>query len=178
MIHNIDSDTHNLDSDKLPHVLEYFLNLDLQTMMFSNNASRLFLVLAAACNAVTSAQLSIHLGGGTRSSQGPVSPPHTSAITGNIGVSPIAATAITGFSLTGHSTGKYSKSLQLSGTSQAHAGDYAVPTPSMLTDAVSNMQVDSQAAYNLAAGLDSAKTNTAVGTLGGTLSTDVSTGSA
>ncbi len=62
----------------------------------------------------------------------------TSAITGDIGVSPAAATYITGFSLTADATNVFSTSPQVSG--QVFAADYAVPTPSNLTTAVSDME--------------------------------------
>ena len=63
----------------------------------------------------------------------------TSAVTGNIGVSPAAATFITGFSLTADSTNVFSTSTQLTG--QAFAANYAVPTPSNLTTAVGDMEL-------------------------------------
>ncbi|HEY2030694.1 MAG TPA: ice-binding family protein [Myxococcales bacterium] len=69
-----------------------------------------------------------------------------SAVTGDIGISPAAATFITGFSLVADSTNVFSSSPQVSG--KVFAADYAVPTPSNLTTAVSNME----AAYNDAAG--------------------------
>ena len=62
----------------------------------------------------------------------------TSAITGNIGVSPVSAEAMTGFSLSKHSTNTYSTSTQITG--QAYASDYASPTPSTMTSAISAMQ--------------------------------------
>jgi hypothetical protein len=62
----------------------------------------------------------------------------TSAVTGDIGVSPIDSTAITGFSLTMDSTGTFSTSSQVVG--KAYAADYTSPTPSNLTTAVSNME--------------------------------------
>lgn len=67
-----------------------------------------------------------------------------SVITGDIAVSPIAATAITGFSLSADPTNKYSGSTQVVG--QVYAADYAVPTPANLITAVSNMEN----AYNTA----------------------------
>ena len=70
----------------------------------------------------------------------------TSAITGDIGVSPIHATALTGFSLTLDGTGQFATSLQITG--KAYASDYAVPTPVNLTTAVGDMQT----AYTAAAG--------------------------
>ncbi|KGE20636.1 hy [Paenibacillus wynnii] len=69
-----------------------------------------------------------------------------SMITGNIGVSPIAATAITGFALTLGSGAPFSTSTQVIG--QVFAPDYASPTASNLTTAVSNMET----AYTDAAG--------------------------
>jgi len=68
-----------------------------------------------------------------------------SVITGNIGVGPIAATAITGFSLTEHATNEFSVSNQIIG--KAYAADYA-PTASKVTTAISNMEK----AYTDAAG--------------------------
>ena len=68
-----------------------------------------------------------------------------SVITGNIGVGPIAATAMTGFSLTEHATNEFSVSNQIIG--KAYAADYA-PTASQVTTAISNMEK----AYTDAAG--------------------------
>ena len=70
----------------------------------------------------------------------------TSKIIGNIGVSPIAATAITGFALVAHSTNTYSTSTQVVG--RIFAANYASPTPATLTKAISDMQT----AYTTAAG--------------------------
>lgn len=60
------------------------------------------------------------------------------AITGNIGVSPIAATAITGFSLIADSTNTFSTSSQVTG--HVYAADYVSPTPAGMTSAVSDME--------------------------------------
>jgi hypothetical protein len=60
-------------------------------------------------------------------------------ITGDIGVSPIAATAITGFSLILDSTKVFSTASQFTG--QAFAADYAVPTPTKMTVAVGDMEI-------------------------------------
>ena len=70
----------------------------------------------------------------------------TSAVTGDIGVSPIDSTAITGFSLTLDASNQFATSDQVNG--QARASDYAVPSPSNLTTAVSAMET----AYTDAAG--------------------------
>jgi len=62
----------------------------------------------------------------------------TAVVTGDLGVSPAAATAITGFSLTADSTTAFSTSAQVTG--KAYAADYAQPTPSNLTKAVGDME--------------------------------------
>jgi hypothetical protein len=88
----------------------------------------------------------------------------TSSITGDIGVSPIAATAMTGFSLTLHSGGQHSTSTQVTG--DAHAASYGGAVATALTTAVSNME----AAYTDAAGRtnpDAARINLGTGILGG-----------
>jgi hypothetical protein len=62
----------------------------------------------------------------------------TSSITGDIGVSPIAATAITGFSLVLDSAGQYATSSQITGTAKAASYGGAIATA--LTTAVSDME--------------------------------------
>ncbi len=84
------------------------------------------------------------------------------AITGNIGVSPIAASAMTGFALKMDSSGRFSISRLVTG--KVFASDYATPTPSKLTTAVGSMQT----AYTNAAGLTPTfPTNLHSGNLGG-----------
>jgi hypothetical protein len=61
-----------------------------------------------------------------------------SVITGDIAVSPIAAGAMTGFSLTLDSSGQFSTSSQVVG--KAFAADYAAPTPANLISAVNAME--------------------------------------
>ncbi len=72
------------------------------------------------------------------------SPP--SIITGNVGVSPIASTAITGLALTIDSSGMFSTSTQVKG--KIYAADYAPPTPAKLATAI----LDMGTAYTDAAG--------------------------
>jgi hypothetical protein len=60
-----------------------------------------------------------------------------SVITGDIAVSPAAATSITGFSLTLSSDGTYSLSAQVTG--KVYAASYASPTPATLTTAVGDL---------------------------------------
>jgi len=61
-----------------------------------------------------------------------------SDIAGDIGVSPIASTAITGFDLTLDATGVFATSTQVGG--RVYAADYAEPTPSRLTTAVNDLE--------------------------------------
>jgi hypothetical protein len=70
----------------------------------------------------------------------------TTSILGDIGVSPIAATAITGFALVMDRSNQFSRSSRVTGV--VRAANYAVPTPARLTTAV----LDMQAAYTNAAG--------------------------
>ncbi len=70
----------------------------------------------------------------------------TSQVTGDVGVSPIDSTALTGFSLTLDGSGAFATSSQIIG--KAYAPDYVGPTAAKLTAAVSNME----AAYTDAAG--------------------------
>jgi hypothetical protein len=87
----------------------------------------------------------------------------TSAITGNIAVSPIAASAITGFSLDMDASGQFSTSSQVTG--KAFGADYGGATAVALTKAVSAME----AAYTDAAGRtpDVTRQNIGGGTIGG-----------
>lgn len=68
-------------------------------------------------------------------------------VNGNIGVSPAAATAITGFGLIMDASGTFSRSPIVTGN--IYASDYAAPTPSNTSVAVSNME----SAYTTANGL-------------------------
>jgi hypothetical protein len=80
-------------------------------MMFSFNAFRFVLVLAAAYNAVPSAaEPTVELGFADQYvilAKAGISTVPQSVIDGDIAVSPIAATALTGFSLTADSTGPF-----------------------------------------------------------------------
>jgi hypothetical protein len=70
----------------------------------------------------------------------------TSDITGNLGTSPIASTAITGFFLVLDGTNTFSTSAQVTG--KVYAANYTSPTPANLTAAIGDMQT----AYTDAAG--------------------------
>jgi hypothetical protein len=86
----------------------------------------------------------------------------TSAITGNIGLSPAAASYITGLALTLPAAGAFSTSPQVTGN--VYAADYAAPTPANLTTAIGAMQT----AYVDAAGRPTPDhTELAAGNIGG-----------
>jgi hypothetical protein len=61
-----------------------------------------------------------------------------SAVTGDIGLGPAAASYLTGFGLVADATNTFATSPQVTG--KLYAADYAVPTPTQLTTAVSNME--------------------------------------
>lgn len=61
-----------------------------------------------------------------------------SAVTGDMGVSPIDSTALTGFSLVLDGTTEFATSAQVTG--KIYAASYAPPTPANLTTAVSDME--------------------------------------
>jgi hypothetical protein len=85
----------------------------------------------------------------------------TSAVTGDLGVSPAAATYITGFSLTADATNVFSTSPQVTG--KIDAPTYALPTPSNLTTAIGDMQL----AFTDAAGRAPDVTELGAGNVGG-----------
>ena len=70
----------------------------------------------------------------------------TTQITGDIGLSPAAASFITGFGLIADASGTFSSSSLVTG--KLYAADYAAPTPTMMITAVGDMQT----AYTNAAG--------------------------
>jgi hypothetical protein len=84
-----------------------------------------------------------------------------SAVTGNIGVSPIARGGITGFSETMDLSNTFSTSTQVVG--KLYAADYASPSPDNLGIAV----LDMQAAYTDAAGRAPDHTELGTGNIGG-----------
>ena len=80
----------------------------------------------------------------------------TTLITGDIGVSPIGQTALTGFSQTMDGSNQFSTSAYVVG--KIYASDYTLPTPTMLSTAVSDMA----AAYTDATGRAVNETNLSV----------------
>lgn len=85
----------------------------------------------------------------------------TSAVTGDVGISPAAASFITGFPLTADSTKVFSTTPQVIG--KVYAANYAVPTPTNLTTAISDMQT----AFTDAAGRAPDVTELGAGNVGG-----------
>jgi|GEM_PF-4711415 len=83
-----------------------------------------------------------------------------SNITGDMGVSPITSTAITGFALIMDGSGEFSTSAQVTG--KIYAADYAPPTPVKMTTAISDMET----AYTTAAGRTLPDTNNLGATAG------------
>lgn len=80
---------------------------------------------------------------------------------GKSGVSPAAATFITGFSLIADATNVFSTSAQVTG--RVYAADYAPPTPSNMTTAVGDMEL----AFTDAAGRAPDVTELGAGNIGG-----------
>ena len=85
----------------------------------------------------------------------------SSAITGDIGVSPAAASALTGFTLTADASNEFSTSAQVTG--RLYAADYSPPTPSNMTTAIGDMQL----AFTDAAGRAAFVTELGAGNIGG-----------
>ena len=84
-----------------------------------------------------------------------------SAVTGDMGVYPIMATAITNFALIADSTNVFSISMQVTG--KIYAAGYAVPTPANLLTAIGDMGL----AYTDAAGRAPDVTELGAGSIGG-----------
>ena len=82
-------------------------------------------------------------------------------VTGDLGLSPMAATFVTNFSLIADATNVFSTSTQVTG--KIYAADYAVPTPSNLTTAIGDMGL----AFTDAAGRAPSVTELGAGSIGG-----------
>ena len=85
----------------------------------------------------------------------------TTSIVGDIGVSPIDSTAITGFGLILDSSGTFSKSSLITGN--VYAADYTEPTPTTMTTAIGDMGT----AYTNANGLAFCVSELGDGNIGG-----------
>lgn len=84
-----------------------------------------------------------------------------SVITGDLGLSPAAASYITGFSLTADASDEFAISAQVTG--RIYASDYASPTPADLTTAISDMEL----AFTDAASRAADVTELGAGNIGG-----------
>ena len=84
-----------------------------------------------------------------------------SVVTGDIGVSPAAATYITGFSLAADGTNVFSTATQVVG--KVYAANYAIPTPAKMTAAIGHMEL----AYLEAAARPPDATELGAGDIGG-----------
>ena len=94
-------------------------------------------------------------------SESGVSSTSGTSVVGDIGVSPIAATAITGFGLIIDPTGTFSRSSLVTG--KLYAASYAVPTPTYLNTAIGDMGT----AYTDAAGRAAFVNELGAGSIGG-----------
>jgi hypothetical protein len=127
-------------------------------------ATFVLLSLTGTSAAFAAGQAPVDLGAAgnfTILSKAGISTTGTTKIIGNIGVSPIAASAITGFGLVRDSSGAFSSSTLVTG--RVYAANYAVPSPSQLTVAIGAME----AAYKNAAGRTAGVTELGAGNLGG-----------
>jgi hypothetical protein len=90
-----------------------------------------------------------------------ISTASASTVTGDMGISPAAATYITEFSLIADATNVFSTSSQVTG--KIYASNYTAPTPSNLTTAVGDMEI----AFEDAASRPADYTEEAAGAIGG-----------
>lgn len=104
-----------------------------------NNKVAVYLTGKTGCKAKGPAVVTLGTAGNfTILAKTAISSVPTSAVTGDIGVSPAAATYITGFSLVADATNVFSTSTQVVG--KVYAANYAVPSPSNMTVAIANME--------------------------------------
>ena len=106
-------------------------------------------ILAVAAGTASAAQTPVNLGTAGNFvilAKSGISTTGTTSITGDIGVSPIDSSAITGFGLIMDSSNKFSTSSLVTG--KVYAADYTTPTPASMTAAISDMET----AYTDAAG--------------------------
>ncbi|MFZ3059373.1 MAG: ice-binding family protein [Candidatus Methanoperedens sp.] len=107
------------------------------------------LILGLAAGTASATQAPVNLGTAGNFvilSKTGISTTGTTSIVGDIGVSPIDSTAITGFGLIMDASNQFSTSSIVTG--KVYAANYAPPTPSIMTTAISDMEI----AYTDAAG--------------------------
>jgi hypothetical protein len=119
--------------DKWRHILGTMLTVALMAPVAAMSGSPALLDLGTAGDFTILSKTGISVTG-------------TTAIVGDIGISPSAATYITGFGLTMDATGTFAISSLVTG--KVFAADYTDPTPTTMTTAVSDMET----AYTDAAG--------------------------
>ncbi|MCZ7357609.1 MAG: ice-binding family protein [Candidatus Methanoperedens sp.] len=129
------------------------------------NIIAVLLILGLAAGTASATQAPVNLGTAGNFvilAKTGISTTGTTSIVGDIGVSPIASTAITGFGLIMDASNKFSTSSLVTG--KVYAANYAPPTPSTMTTAVSDMQT----AYTDASGRTSPDhTELGAGNIGG-----------
>ncbi|MFH0978036.1 MAG: ice-binding family protein [Candidatus Woesearchaeota archaeon] len=119
-----------------------------QTKILSNVFVYLMVFVSVVCS-VYAAQPAVDLGTAGNFvilAKSGISTTGTTSIVGNIGVSPIDSTAITGFGLILDASNQFSTSSLVNGS--VYAADYADPTPLVMATAISDMET----AYTDAAG--------------------------
>lgn len=135
-----------------------------KSMTLTTGATFLLLCFAAACGDAGSDSGKVNLGTAGEFAilaKSGVSTVPTSAVTGDVGVSPASATYITGFSLTMDASNEFATSPQVTGS--VYSADYTPPTPSRMTTSISDMET----AYTDAAGRAPDVTELGAGDIGG-----------
>ncbi|KKS71587.1 MAG: hypothetical protein UV42_C0024G0009 [Candidatus Magasanikbacteria bacterium GW2011_GWE2_42_7] len=124
-----------------------------------------FMFTALPGTTVAAGPTAVHLGSASDFvilAKSGISTTGATSVVGDIGVSPISATAMTGFGLIMDASNIFSTSAVLTG--KAYAADYMTPTPANMTTAVSNMET----AYTDAAGrTNPIETELGAGNIGG-----------
>jgi Ice-binding-like/Secretion system C-terminal sorting domain len=120
-------------------------NINSRTCFFAGMLIAVLIIHAAALSQSTAVNLGTAVNFVILAKTG-VSTTGVTSITGDVGLSPAAATFITGFGLIADHTNTFSTSSLISG--KIYASNYAAPTPINMTTAISDMQT----AYTDAAG--------------------------
>ncbi len=140
------------------------MTMNLKLHLLKSGAAFLLLSLTAASSATAGSRLPVDLGTAGNYvvvAKTGISTVPDSVITGDLALSPAAATFITGFSLTLDPSNQFSTSSQVTGS--LYAADYDPPTPDTLTTAVSDMEL----AFTDAAGRPPDVTELGGGDIGG-----------
>lgn len=136
-------------------------NITRNYSVLSGNAALAILLLGVSHAHASTINLGT-AGNFTILAQSGISTTSGSTVVGDIGVSPVSATGMTGFGLIADSTGTFSTSSMLTG--KAYAADYTDPTPLYMTTAIADMGT----AYTDAAGRATTNvTDLGAGSIGG-----------